>query len=348
MPACHSAGSGKFTPDLLSGQNRNSMGHPALQRFSYFGQLGILAGLVGAGFVLAGVVSIIPLLMIPGAGDVFGNSKGDMMDKLFVPENAGILRWVQFLSTIFLFFLPPLIYAKICHKKAFKHLGYSHSVSLSQVLVVVALMLVSLPFVGMLGQLTEMLPFSEATLKKFRIAEDEYVKQVAVIGRMDSIGDYIISLFMLAILPAVFEETLFRGGMQNLLSRWTKLPVLAIIITSIVFSAIHFSYLGFLSRFALSFILGWMYYRTGNLWLNIIGHVINNAVALTVLYVMKLKDPNIDLNKADPDFPFWLGFISIAVVLAFFVLFERVSKHQVIEPGREQLMHDETINPFGQ
>ena len=108
---------------------------------------------------------------------------------------------------------------------------------------------------------------------------------------------------MLAILPAVFEETLFRGGMQNLLSDGRSMPVLAIIVTSIVFSAIHFSYLGFLSRFALSFILGWMYYRTGNLWLSIIGHALNNAVALTVLYVMKLEEPDIDLNKADPISP---------------------------------------------
>lgn len=324
------------------------MAHPALKRFSYFGQFGILAGFVGAGLVIAGLVSVIPLLLIPGVKDIFGDGREGLMDRLFVPENAGILRWVQFLSTIFLFFLPPLVYAKICHRKAFKHLGYSNSVSFSQVLVVVALMLASLPFVSMLGQLTEMMPFSEATLQKFRLAEDEYTKQVAVIGRMDDFADYIVSLFMLAILPAVFEETLFRGGMQNLLSRWTRIPILAIIITSIVFSAIHFSYIGFLSRFALSFILGWMYYRTGNLWLNIIGHITNNAVALTVLYVMKLNNPNIDLNKADPEFPFWLGFISVAAVLLFFIAFERVSKHQINEPGREQLMPDETINPFGQ
>src|SRR5688572_13305951 len=103
------------------------MAHPALKRFSYFGQLGILAGLVGAGLVLAAVVSVIPLLLIPGVEDVFGNSKGDMMDKLFVPENAGILRWVQFLSTIFLFFLPPLIYAKNCHKPTLKQSRKKHS-----------------------------------------------------------------------------------------------------------------------------------------------------------------------------------------------------------------------------
>ena len=80
------------------------MAHPALKRFSYFGQFGILAGFVGAGLVVAGLISIIPFLFMPGLKDVLGDSKGDIMDKLFIPENAGILRWVQFLSTIFLFF----------------------------------------------------------------------------------------------------------------------------------------------------------------------------------------------------------------------------------------------------
>ena len=79
------------------------MAHPALKRFSYFGQFGILAGFVGAGLVLAFVANIIPILLTPGASDIFGDGKGNLMDKLFVPENAGMLRWVQFLGTIFLF-----------------------------------------------------------------------------------------------------------------------------------------------------------------------------------------------------------------------------------------------------
>ena len=313
---------------------------------SYLGQFGILIAFVGAGLVVASIASIIPLLTQHGMGELFkGNSK-DIMDKLFVPENAGILRFVQFISALFLFFIPAVIYAKLCHKRSFAHLGFKHRVNAGQVIVVIGLMLFCLPLVGMLSELTEMLPFSEATMKKFKLAEEEYAKQISVIGRMDHFLDFLISLFMLAILPAVFEETLFRGAAQNLLSRWFKMPVLAILITSIIFSAVHFSYLGFLSRLLLGFILGWMYYRTGNLWLSIIGHVINNAAALTVLYVMKLRDPNIDLNKADPDFPFWLGFAALPIVVLLLVALDLVSKYQVKNPGREELMVDETNNPF--
>lgn len=323
------------------------MAHLALKRISYFGQFGILIGFVGAGLVVASIASIIPLLTQPGMSDIFkGGNANDVMDKLFVPENAGILRFVQFISALFLFFIPAFIYAKICHKRSLAHLGFKHKVTIGQVAVVIMLMIACLPVVGMLSQVTEMLPFSEATMNKFRLAEEEYAKQISVIGRMDNFLDFLISLFMLAILPAVFEETLFRGAAQNLLSRWFKMPILAIIITSIIFSAVHFSYLGFLSRLLLGFVLGWMYYRTGNLWLSIIGHVVNNAAALTVLYIMKLKDPNIDLNKADPQFPFWLGLTGLVVLVLLLIAFDRVSQYQIKDPGREQLMADETRDPF--
>jgi membrane protease YdiL (CAAX protease family) len=322
------------------------MAHLALKRISYFGQFGILIGFVGAGLVVASVASLIPLLTHPGMSDVFKGNTEDIMDKLFVPENAGILRFVQFISALFLFLIPAIVYAKICHRRSFAHLGFRHKVTVGQGLVVIVLMFACLPLVGMLSELTEMLPFSEGTMKKFRLAEEEYAKQISVIGRMDGFLDFVISLFMLAILPAIFEETLFRGAAQNLLSRWFKMPVLAIIVTSIIFSAVHFSYLGFLSRLLLGFILGWLYYRTGNLWLSIIGHVTNNAVALTVLYIMKLKDPNIDLSKAGPEFPFWLGFVGLATVTLLLVAFERVSQYQIKDPGKEVTMVDETNNPF--
>ena len=156
------------------------------------------------------------------------------MDKILVPENATALRWMQFISTLFLFFLPPFFYALLCHKKPLLHLGFTHRVDVKEVIVVVLVMLACLPIVGALQELTEMFPWSKATLQQFKDAETSYNKQVAVIARMDNFFDYLVSIVMIAFLPAVFEETMFRGGLQNLLSRWFKMPVVAIVITSII------------------------------------------------------------------------------------------------------------------
>lgn len=322
------------------------MAYPALRKFSYWGQFGVLIGFTGAGFILGSVVSLIPFLGKMDIGSMQGASTKDLMEKILVPENAGVLRLVQFISTFFIFFLPAFFYAKLCHKKVFTHLGYHRPVNVAQLAMIIFIMLACLPLVSALGQLTEMMPFSDATLQKFKKAEDDYLKQIEVIGRMNNFTDYLVSLFMLAILPALFEETLFRGGLQNLLSRWIKLPVLAIIITSLVFSAIHFSYIGFLSRVVLGFLLGWMYHRTGNLWFSIIGHMIHNAVAITALYVMKLKDPAMKIGDAGPEMPLWTGLVSLIAVSALLLLFERVNKKQIEKPGEELVMQDAANNPF--
>jgi membrane protease YdiL (CAAX protease family) len=227
------------------------------------------------------------------------------------------------------------------------HLGFKHHVDVKKVSIVLLIMLACLPVVGALQELTEMLPWPKGTLQHFKDAEAVYDKQVTVIARMNNFFDYIISVVVIAFLPAVFEETLFRGGLQNLLSRWLKMPIVAIIITSIIFSAVHASYLGFLSRFALGFVLGWMYYRTGNIWLNIIGHFLNNAFAVTALYMSSKPGEKLDPSKIDDHFPLWVGLLGIAALYGLFLLFEKTNNDDIDKPGEEVLIpYYDDNNPF--
>jgi membrane protease YdiL (CAAX protease family) len=258
---------------------------------------------------------------------------------------------MQLISTTFLFFLPPVFYAWICHVKPFKHLGFKNQftrITPVQLVLVLLIILASSPVVDMLQQVTEMYPWSKATLTKFKAAEDDYFKQVMVIARMDNFLDYVISIIMVALLPAVFEETLFRGAVQNLFSRWFKMPLLAIIVTSIIFSAVHGSYLGFLSRFALGFVLGWIYYRTGNIWLNIVAHFFNNGIALTSLYLTTKPGTKMDPSKLDEHYPLWTGFIALIIIAGLFIYFDKISKNEMDRPGEEVLIpyHNSSANPF--
>lgn len=315
------------------------MAHLATNKFNYWGQLGILLVLLGGGMIFSIITSAIPLIGKVNVSEIMkGGSTASMINDLLKPENAGALRMVQFLSTLFLFFIPPFLYAWLCHVKPLAHLGFNKKVDVKEILIVVAIMFAALPMVATLQELTEMLPWSKAMMAKFKTAEDDYYKQVVAIARMNNVGDYLMSVFIIAFLPAVFEETLFRGAIQNLLSRWTRLPIVALIITSVLFSAIHGSYLGFLSRFALGFVLGWMYYRTSNIWLNIIAHFFNNALAITALYITSTPGKPIDPSKMDEHYPLWIGLISLIVVVALFKVFEKIVKPQVYRPGLEELM----------
>jgi len=322
------------------------MAYPASKQFSYIAQIGILIAFIGAGLIIGTFASIIPLLGKIDWGALMQGSSKNIMNDILKPENASVLRWMQFISTLFMIFLPAFFYAWVCHKKAFTHLGYNHQADAKEIGLVLVIMFAAMPLVAVLSDLTEMLPFSKATLLHFKQAEDEYNKEVSVIARMNNIWDYISSMVVIAFLPALFEETLFRGALQNLLSRWTKMPILSIVISAAIFSAVHGSYLGFLSRFVLGFILGWFYYRTGNIWLNITGHFFNNALAVTALYITTKPNVPSDPSQADTHFPLWIGLVSLAAVYGLLQLFDIVSKKDIDHPGEEVLITAYNDNPF--
>lgn len=104
----------------------------------------------------------------------------------------------------------------------------------------------------------------------------------------------------MAFFPALFEEVFFRGALQNLLVRWWKAPLLAIVVTSFIFSFIHLSVYLFISRALLGFILGLLYYRTKNIWVNVIAHFLNNVIAVTQLFVMSNQKEKMDISKLEP------------------------------------------------
>ncbi len=324
------------------------MAHYATRRFNYWGQFGVLAAFCGAGLIIGVIASFIPLL---GKIDLFSMKNGstaELMNKLLVPENANALRWAQFLSTLFLFFIPPVMYAWVCHRKPLLHLGFKAKPGIKELLLVVLIMVAALPVVSALQELTEMLPWPKYMVLKFKAAETEYNRQVAIMARMNNFYDYIVTLIVIAFLPAVFEEVLFRGAIQNLFSRWFKMPVLAVLVTAFFFSAVHGSYLGFLSRFALGFILGWFYYRTGNIWLNIAAHFVNNALAVTALYIETKPGEKVDPSKMNEASPVWLILVSVAGLMLLFVLFERMIKDKIDRPGEEVLLpaQDLSDDPF--
>lgn len=91
----------------------------------------------------------------------------------------------------------------------------------------------------------------------------------------------------LALVPACTEEILFRGMVQPLLTdllppKYRKQTPL--LITALLFSLLHFSPIGFVSRFALGYALSLLAHDTRGLRIPILLHLSNNTLALLTLY----------------------------------------------------------------
>jgi len=83
------------------------------------------------------------------------------------------------------------------------------------------------------------------------------------------------------ILAPLQEEVLFRGLLQSMLRKYIK-PWPAILLTSILFAAVHQEPQNIPALFVLSLVLGYNYERTGRLFSSILIHVLFNGTMIVL------------------------------------------------------------------
>jgi membrane protease YdiL (CAAX protease family) len=157
----------------------------------------------------------------------------------------------------------------------------------------------------------------EAWMKLKEAQMAEMTKQLLV---MKSIPVLLINLLMLAIIPAVGEEFIFRGCLQKIFGRWIGNYHIAIWITAIIFSAIHFQFYGFMPRMLLGALFGYLLVWSGSLWLPILAHFMNNGVAVVTAYVFQQQGKPLELMyESDPaSQPVFIASIAVMAVLLWY------------------------------
>jgi len=278
----------------------------------------ILIGLWIGGLVVGSVLSI-PIWLALGSGSMM-----DMAEKMLYPEYSTAVRVIQVVSTACIFFLPAYFTAFIMNKKPLKWLGLNGYFTSRQVLLSIILIFLGAVFSSTTTELMESIPIPAQLETFFRTLEDNYAAQVEAIASMNSFDEYLLALFMIAVLPGFFEEVFFRGGMQNLLTRSTNNPWMAIIVTSLIFSVVHFSFYGFLARVCLGIVLGLIFHYSQNLWLSIIAHCFNNGFAVTQMYFLIREGKSVQEAMNDK-IAIWWGILAVAGLYFLFVFFKKIS-----------------------
>jgi membrane protease YdiL (CAAX protease family) len=258
-----------------------------------------------------------------------GTSILQMKAMMLEPQYAYAVRWLNVISTIVIFVVPAIVYAKIAQRhKPLHQLSVNTNFNIKQVLLTVLIMGAALLLGGWLAEINKAIPVGEELTKIFRALEDTYTSQILLMANMQSWQDFFVALLVIAVAPAVVEELFFRGALQTATQHWLKHPLAAILITSFLFSSIHFSWYGFLPRMALGVVLGYIFYYSQNIWLPIIGHFINNALALVQLFIITR---NGNVSKAtlqaemNATMPLWMGAIGLLLVVALLVQFKKES-----------------------
>ncbi len=250
------------------------------------------------------------------------------------PLSVTSLKWIQLFQSAAMFLLPPLCMAYLWAKAPMKWLKVDNFQSFKVSSMAILLMLVALPAINLLADINQQmaLPTFLEPLEAWMKTQEETAKQLT--EQFLSVTTYsglIINILLMALLPAVAEELTFRGVLQKLFQgsnvsdfHTVKVPHIAIWVTAILFSAIHMQFYGFLPRMLMGALFGYMLVWTGSLWVPILMHFTNNAMAV-ILYFVATR-AGWDMEKVDAigtGDTLWLGIVSIVLTIGGIYAFRR-------------------------
>lgn len=261
------------------------------------------------GAVVGGVVYGLPDLMKFLSGDM--------------TSNLPLTKLIQIASSTGMFIVPAIFFARIESSNWQAYLKLNPFLPILFLLTVL-LMFLSVPVLEFSVDLNKgmKLPaFLQEMEAWMRMKEDQMAELTKQLLTMNTVGALMVNLLMLAVIPAIGEEFIFRGCLQRLFKDITGNYHIAIWVTAIVFSAIHMQFYGFIPRMLLGAMFGYLLVWSNSLWLPILAHFVNNATAVITAYVYQQQGKSIDdLNQTDTSS--WLiylaSFAATAALLWYF------------------------------
>lgn len=246
-------------------------------------------------FGIAILITILSFFLIYFFGIIISVSvfKWDILHNLELisdfnnPTNIKVLKFLQLVQSIGLFVFPPFIFGFLCYPSVTEFLRINKKTNISVFCYTILIGIAFLPFSNWLAYLNSFLQlpsFMSGIELWMRDSENYAAKITQAFLNVNSISGLLYNILLIAIIPALGEELLFRGLLQRIFIEWTKSSHWGIWISAIVFSAIHLQFFGFLPRLFLGVFFGYLLEVTGSLWLPIAAHFINNLTGVLLSY----------------------------------------------------------------
>ncbi|WP_425392948.1 CPBP family intramembrane glutamic endopeptidase [Ekhidna sp.] len=242
---------------------------------------------------------------------ILGND-GEVDTSMILHMDPIILLAVQGIASAFLFLGVPAIFIAIALRVPFSE--FFPKVSLTSagltILISISFMVVN----SAVGEWNMNLDFGNSDFAEWAKRSEEQLKVLTEhITDFTSTSHFIVAFLVVAIIPAIGEELLFRGLIQNMFSRAFANHHIAIWITGFLFAAIHMQFFGVMPRMLLGVVFGYLYHWSGKLSLAMIGHLVNNGLALIALYLTKKDIVEVSPEQMEEAAP-WPAVLVFAVI----------------------------------
>lgn len=233
------------------------------------------------------------------------------------------------------FIVGAFLYIYLTHKNPMAYLGMTPTGNIWLYIIASIAMFCIMPLVSATAVWNDSLKLPQALQeleKLMRLMEDTANNFTIQLMSESGAVHLFSALFVMAFIPALGEELLFRGCIQKGLENKIGNAHVAVWVTAFIFSFIHFQFYGFLPRAILGVALGYFYVYGKSLWIPIWAHFLNNAtsvLAYKMLY-QETGETNLSTMGAPQEllFPAIAGGLLYAAAMLFFVLVARYRKPQ--------------------
>jgi membrane protease YdiL (CAAX protease family) len=256
-------------------------------------------------------------------GNLLGNTIAEVGEK-----DIKFLRYLLISQQISLFIVPAIIILTLMKPDHQTGLRALIMPRINEVVVVIVLAFCIFPITSFTGELNSWmhLPDWLSGVEQWMTEKEDYATRlIDMLLTPDTFWIMILNVIMIAVIPAIGEEFIFRGVFQKILSNLFKSGHLAIWVTAFVFSILHFQFFGFIPRFILGLVFGYLFFWSGTLWLPVISHFVNNVVPVIGAYILGWEKFNAPL-----DMPLWKQIIGlplpIIISLIILIYFRNKSK----------------------
>ncbi|MEO6282581.1 MAG: CPBP family intramembrane glutamic endopeptidase [Dyadobacter sp.] len=272
-----------------------------------WGSLLVLIGFVLVGMAVGNILAVMILAIFTStdADSVSGMLNLLISDPSKVPNGWYALMILQGTVHFFSYLLPSLLYWFYIERGTLQHFNSDKKQPAKVWIEAFLLVLIFIPINSKFIEWNAAMKLPEALsgLEMWmREKEDQLSVMTAFLTGYTQFSQLLIALFVVTLLPALGEEVLFRGLIQTKLARhWGNIH-LAIWVSAAIFSAIHFQFYGFIPRMMLGALFGYLYYWTGNLWVSVLAHFVNNGFVLVMMYLHNIHvvKTNIEETKTLP------------------------------------------------
>ena len=276
---------------------------------------------------------------LPGIGDMFillvwflvGSLLGVLLIAifgLFTPQV--VIEKYSMVVAYPLSFLPPMLYA--AHKSQRNSLfetGYklnnSHFGPFKVWQIVVITIVLTYSF---------MLAFDYPNYLNYKVTtQNGFLKQfydimVEALSKMTE-GPLWSSFLVTAIFAPIFEEWLCRGMiLRGLLTKMK--PAWAIVISALFFAVIHMNPWQALNAFAIGLIMGYIYYKTGSLWLTMLIHFVNNGTSVLMAQFSSFEDTEFWIDVMPLGTYITLSIVGVIALVSCLLAFRRIPLEQKV------------------